>query len=31
LPIRFEKVAQFLFRRVEVEIPNEDILQSEGL
>ncbi len=31
LPVRFEKLAQLLFRRIEVEIPNKDILQANCL
>jgi len=31
LPVRFEKLAQLLFRRIEVEIPNKDVLQANCL
>src|SRR3984893_11317152 len=31
LPVRLEHLTKFVFRRVEVEVPNEDILQANCL
>jgi hypothetical protein len=31
LPVAFEELAQFLFRSVEVEVSNKDVLQASCL